>query len=144
MYHGLASLAHSGALAVKPSTRRKLREQLDRARLYLHHHADRAVSLAELAAVARLSQFQLARCFKHVFGEAPIGYHRALRLARAARFLAAGRGSLAQAAELTGYSDQAALSHAFRKHFGEAPQQWARSAVQPWRQAGIRESAISY
>jgi AraC-like DNA-binding protein len=131
MYHQLGPLARCGALAVKPSTCRKLHEQLDRARLHLHLHADRAVSLAELASVARLSQFQLARNFKHVFGKAPIGYHRGLRLARAARFLAAGQGSLAQAAELAGYSDQSALCHAFRRHFGKAPQQWALSADDP-------------
>jgi AraC family transcriptional regulator len=135
MYQGPSPLARCGALAVKPATCRKLHEQLNRARLHLHRHADRTVSLAELAVVARLSQFQLARCFKQVFGQAPISYHRGLRLARAARFLAASQGSLAEAAELAGYSDQAALSHAFRKHFGKPPQQWALSPVEPWRHA---------
>ena len=135
MYYGLDPLARSSALAVKPSTCRKLHAQLERARLHLHGHAHRAVTLAELAAVARLSQFQLARCFRQVFGQAPISYHRGLRLARAARFLAAGQGSLAEAAELAGYSDQAALSHAFRKHFGKAPQQWVLAGIEAWRHA---------
>ena len=131
MSHGLDPPAQLGPLAVKPSTCLKLHAQLDRARLHLHLNADRAVSLAELAGVARLSQFQFARCFKHAFGQAPISYHRSLRLARAARFLAAGQGSLAKAAELAGYSDQAALSHAFRKHFGKPPQQWVHSHHPP-------------
>ena len=111
--------------AAKPSTRRDLYQRLDRARGHLHDHLDRGVALAELASVARLSQFHLARYFKLAFGQAPIAYHRALRLERAARFLAAGEGSVAQAAEATGYSDAVALSHAFRKHFGQPPQQYA-------------------
>ncbi|MGQ0588553.1 MAG: helix-turn-helix domain-containing protein [Sphingosinicella sp.] len=111
--------------AAKPSTRRDLYQRLDRARAHLHDHLDRGVALAELATIARLSQFHLARYFKLAFGQAPIAYHRALRLERAARFLAAGEGSVAQAAEATGYSDAVALGHAFRKHFGQPPQQYA-------------------
>jgi AraC-like DNA-binding protein len=72
-----------------------------------------------------LSQFHLARYFKLAFGHAPIAYHRTIRLERAARFLASGAGSVAEAAEVAGYSDQTALSHAFTRHYGKPPQQWA-------------------
>jgi AraC-like DNA-binding protein len=109
----------------KPDTRRELHRRLERARGFLHDNDGRSVSLAEMADIAGLSQFHLARYFKLAFGQAPIAYHRGLRLSRAGEFLAAGAGSLAEAAELTGYSDSVALSHAFRKHFGQAPQQWA-------------------
>jgi transcriptional regulator GlxA family with amidase domain len=119
-----------GAIGIKLSTRRRLNRQLELARDYLHIHSDRAVTLAEVASVARLSRFHLARRFKLAFGQAPIRYHRGLRLARAAQFLAAGAGSLAQAAEIAGYSDEVALSHAFRGHFGKAPRQWAHSRVE--------------
>ena len=113
----------------KPSTRRHIFQRLERARGHLHEHSDRPVLLAELASVAGLSQFHLARYFKLAFGEAPIAYHRRLRLNRAAEILAAGAGSVAVAAEAAGYSDATALSHAFRKHFGQAPQQWAMAAA---------------
>ncbi len=113
--------------AAKASTRRELFQRLDCARAHLHDHPDRAVSLGELAGVARLSQFHLARYFKLAFGQAPIAYHRAIRLERAARFLASGCGSVAEAAEASGYSDQTALSHAFSRHYGKPPQQWAMS-----------------
>jgi AraC-like DNA-binding protein len=111
--------------ASKPSTRRELFHRLERARAFLHEHADRSVTLGELASVASLSQFHLARYFKLAFGAAPITYHRGLRLGRAADLLAAGAGSVALAAEAAGYSDQTALSHAFRRQFGKPPQQWA-------------------
>lgn len=111
--------------AAKPSTARELHRRLERARGFLHAHDDRSVALGELALVAGLSQFHLARYFKLAFGDAPIGYHRNLRLARAARLLTEGGQSIAQIAEATGYSDQVALSHAFRKHYGMPPHAWA-------------------
>ncbi|MDQ8754930.1 AraC family transcriptional regulator [Sphingosinicella sp. LHD-64] len=114
-----------GIEAAKASTRHGLFERLERARSHLHCHDGRAVSLVELASVAGLSQFHLARSFKRAFGQAPIAYHRTLRLERAARLLAWGNCPLAEVAERTGYSDEVALSHAFRRHFGRAPALWA-------------------
>jgi len=111
--------------AAKLSTRRELYRRLERARSFLHDHDDRGVTLGEMASVAGLSQFHLARYFKDAFGAAPIAYHRSLRLARAAGLLAGGH-SVAAAAEATGYSDQVALSHAFRRHYGAPPHLWAR------------------
>ncbi len=109
--------------AAKPSTRRELFRRLERARGFLHDHEDRTVTLAQMASVAGLSQFHLARYFKDAFGAAPIAYHRTLRLARAARLLAAGN-SVAQAAAASGYSDEVALSHAFRRKYGAPPHLW--------------------
>lgn len=114
----------TAARPAKTSTCLDLSERLERVRLYLHDHLDRGVTLAELASVALLSPFHLARWFKRAFGQAPIAYHRALRLARAAERLAAS-SSLAAAAEAAGYSDEAALCHAFRRQFGCPPRQWA-------------------
>ena len=99
-----------GLKVAKLSTRRELHRRLERARGFLHEHDGRNVSLAEMAAVAGLSQFHLARYFKAAFGKSPINYHRDLRLNRAAAMLAAGGSSVAEVAEATGYSDQVALS----------------------------------
>ena len=57
--------------------------------------------------------------------EAPISYHRELRLKRAASLLADG-ASVAEAAEATGYSDPVALSHAFRRKYGAPPHLWTQ------------------
>jgi len=117
--------AIDGLKAAKPSTRRELYRRLERARGFLHDHDDRNVTLGEMAVVAGLSQFHLARYFKAAFGQAPISYHRDLRLARAAALLREGQ-SVAAAAEATGYSDQVALSHAFRRRYGAPPQSWTQ------------------
>lgn len=120
--------AIDGLKAAKPSTRRELYRRLERARGFLHDHDHRNVTLGEMASIAGLSQFHLARYFKAAFGQAPISYHRDLRLARAAELLREGR-SVAAAAEATGYSDQVALSHAFRRRYGAPPQSWTQQRL---------------
>ena len=120
--------AMDGVKAAKLSTRRELYRRLERARSFLHAHDDRNVTLGEMALVAGLSQFHLARYFKDAFDESPISYHRALRLKRAAMLLAGG-SSVAEAAEATGYSDPVALSHAFRRKYGAPPHLWTRQGL---------------
>lgn len=112
----------------KLTTRRELYRRLERARDFLHAEDRRSVALGELAGIAGLSQFHLARYFKLAFGKSPIAYHRELRLQRAAELIAAGGRTLAEVAEEAGYSDGAALSHAFRRQYGEAPQRWQQLA----------------
>jgi AraC family transcriptional regulator len=120
--------AMDGVKAAKLSTRRELYRRLERARSFLHEHDDRNVTLGEMAVVAGLSQFHLARYFKDAFEVSPISYHRALRLKRAAALLARG-SSVAEAAEATGYSDPVALSHAFRRKYGAPPHMWTRQRL---------------
>lgn len=121
---------------VKASTRQSLFQRIERARGFLHAHDDRPVTLGELAAVANLSQFHLARYFRLAFGKPPIAYHRSLRLARAAEFLAHGEGTIAEAAEIAGYSDSVSLCHAFRRHYGKAPRAWLGDALKACNGSG--------
>lgn len=118
---------------VKSSTRHALFQRLERARGFLHENDSRSVTLGELAAIANLSQFHLARYFRLAFGQPPIAYHRSLRLARAAEFLARDEGTIAEAAEIAGYSDSVSLCHAFRRHFGKAPRAWLEHAARACR-----------
>jgi AraC family transcriptional regulator len=104
----------------KAGTRRDLFQRLELARGYLHAHPHRSISLGDLAAEVGLSEFHMARYFKMAFGQSPIRYHRTIRLERAARLIERDY-CLADAAELTGYSDAASLSHAFRRNYGHSP-----------------------
>ena len=110
----------------KLSTGLDLLERVERARRHRHDNLDRHISLRELGVVASLSSFHLARSFKLAFGAAPISYHRALRLERAAHLLRRGNLTVAEIADRVGYSDAVAFTHAFRKHFGFAPRHLAR------------------
>ena len=118
-----AAIARLGV--AKLSTGRDLLGRLERVRLYIESHLDRTITLGELAPIASLSAFHLARYFKRAFGTAPIAYHRLLRLARASALIASGV-PVSDAAERVGYSDAVALSHAFRRQFGRSPRQWAK------------------
>jgi transcriptional regulator GlxA family with amidase domain len=116
--------ALSGLTAVKLGTRQALFQRLERARGFLHENDRRNVSLTELAHVAGLSQFHLARYFKLAFGDSPINYHRGLRLRVAEAVLAKAGGTVAAAAEAAGYSDAVSLTHAFQRHYGMPPQRY--------------------
>ena len=118
-------IAMSALSAAKASTRRQLYQRLERARGYLHDRPGRPVTLAELSGVANLSQFHLARFFKMAFGKSPIAYHRDIRLGLAVQLLRNGDPLLSDIAARTGYSDEVAFSHAFRRRFGRAPKAWA-------------------
>jgi AraC-like DNA-binding protein/quercetin dioxygenase-like cupin family protein len=113
---------HLGRLsAEKPSTRRSLLERVERVRGRLHDQLTGTVTLDELAALAGMSQFHLARTFRVVHGE-PIGaYHRRLKLDRAARLLATDAMAATQVAGELGFSDAAAFSRSFKRRFGVAP-----------------------
>jgi AraC-like DNA-binding protein len=100
--------------AAKASTRRDLLQRLERARAFLHETTDRPVSQSQLARIAGLSQFHLARQFRDAFGHSPGAYHRRVRLEAASTLIDEGL-TLDAAAERTGYSDGSALGHALRR-----------------------------
>lgn len=105
----------------RPSTRQEVINRLEIARAHLHATIDRQVRLEELADLAGLSAFHLARYFTAAFGAPPARYHRSLRLQHAARLLRSEGASATEAAERIGYSELAAFSHAFRREFGHPP-----------------------
>lgn len=107
--------------AVRPRTRSDLLQRLESARAHLHENATRPVSQAELARIAGVSQFHLARLFRSAFGAPPTTYHRRLRLETANEWLRRGEDSVAAIAVRVGYSDASAFSHAFRRQFGRWP-----------------------
>lgn len=55
------------------------RDPLRQLREHIEHNLDRAVSLAELARVVKLSPFTVQRLFKREMGVSPLAYQRALR-----------------------------------------------------------------
>ncbi len=91
-----------------------------RAREYLEAWPGRNVSLFELAQVAGLSPFHLARVFRSHTGLAPHEYQTQLRLRLARQLISQGH-ALAQVACQTGFADQAHLTRRFRAHFGLPP-----------------------
>ncbi|MBN9522906.1 helix-turn-helix transcriptional regulator [bacterium] len=92
---------------------------------YVEEHLDGTPSLAEMAAVARLSPFHFARQFKTATGLPPHQYVIARRVERAKQLLSEGSmPSLAEVALHVGFSDQSQFARHFKRLVGVTPGQF--------------------
>lgn len=118
------------AVAVRYSTARPTptaagEKEFRLARDYLAEHAERAVSLDELAAVAGIGKYRLVRLFHDRAGLPPHAFQIAHRLRRARRLLEAGH-TPAEVAAWTGFTDQSHLHRHFRRAVGFTPGEYQR------------------
>lgn len=104
--------APRGGLSV--ATRRTLRD-------YIDAHLDSAMTLGELARVAHLSEFHLARTFAVSFGMPPHAWITQRRIDRARSLLRTTDLPLEQIAAQCGYADPSHLSHRFRSALKVSP-----------------------
>jgi AraC family transcriptional regulator len=96
---------------------------------YIEDHLDAGLTLADLAAVARLSPYHFARQFKAATGLPPHQFVLARRVERAQQLLQGGAGSsLAQVAARAGFSDQSQFSRHFKRLVGVTPGRFRTSA----------------
>ncbi len=122
--HVLASYANSVLRGQRPCTLNsmQLRNSID----FMHANFDKDISLAELAAAARMSKFHFARAFKHAFGVAPHRYLVNLRAEKARKLLSDNRLSVDEIAQAVGYSDVGHFAAQFRKCIGITPSEYRR------------------
>jgi AraC-like DNA-binding protein len=97
-----------------------------RARVHLQDRWDQPVSLAELAAVAGLSRFELIRRFRRQNGLTPHAFQRDLRIDHARTMLGDGVPA-ATVAAACGFADQPHLSRMFKRMVGVTPGAYARA-----------------
>ena len=113
-------------LAPGPPARRTRPEHaaVRRARRHLEERWAQPVRLEELAAVAGLSRFELARAFRAQVGLPPHAFQLDLRVRRARALLAAGEPPVAVAAAC-GFADQSHLHRVFKRAVGVTPGRYA-------------------
>lgn len=87
-----------------------------------------APSLAELAAIAGLSRYQVLRRFEKVYGLPPHAWLLGRRAERARVLIRRGH-TLAAAAARCGFADQSHMNRVFVRHFGFTPGAWQRAFV---------------
>jgi AraC-like DNA-binding protein len=83
-----------------------------------------ALTLADLAADAGMSRFQLLRGFAHEMGLPPHAYRMQRRVALARQWIARG-ATLADAAAAAGFADQSHMTRAFVRLLGVTPANYA-------------------
>lgn len=101
-----------GGLA--PLVRRRLAD-------YIETHLAQQVTLGELAQLACLSEFHLARMFRISFGMPPSAWMAQRRAERARTLLKTTALPLQQIADACGYADLSHFSHRFRAAVGTPP-----------------------
>jgi AraC-like DNA-binding protein len=88
---------------------------------------DPQLRLDDWASRHGLAAATLSRGFGKVFGISPAGYRLEVRAQRALRLIFDGQTSLAAAAAIAGFADQAHMTRAVTAVTGRAPGYWARS-----------------
>ena len=97
-----------------------------RARQRLDEEPCAAISLAELAATAGVTRFQLIRGFARDVGVTPHAYQVQRRVRAARRFISDGR-PLAEVAARAGFSDQSHMTRAFVRQLGVTPARYRQA-----------------
>ena len=93
---------------------------VQRARDRLADDLLQAPTLAELAAQAGLSRYQLLRCFQNSYGLPPHAWLRQRRAEHAHGLIARG-SSLVQASTSSGFADQSHMTRVFAQIYGYTP-----------------------
>ncbi|NHZ61306.1 helix-turn-helix domain-containing protein [Massilia genomosp. 1] len=110
-----------GGLA--PLVRRRLAD-------YIEQHLAQSITLGELAQLACLSEFHLARMFRVSFGMPPSSWVAQRRIERARALLKAGKLPLQQVAAACGYADLSHFSHRFSKAVGAPPGRYRQALLE--------------
>ncbi|MCM5681815.1 AraC family transcriptional regulator [Schlegelella sp. S2-27] len=87
-------------------------------------------TLAELAAMAGLSRYQLLRRFARVHGLTPYAWLLQQRAERARHLIGSG-APLVDAAAAAGFADQSHMTRVFTRQFGFTPGAWQRGVAAP-------------
>ena len=123
--------AVANALNVKPAGQASglATWRLKRVARYIDENISRPISVADLAAAAKLSPSHLSRSFRISIGIAPHAYLIVHRMALARALLVSTSRPLLEIALECGLADQAHLCRLFRRHVGMSPSAWRREAV---------------
>lgn len=105
--------------------RNKTQKQLTLVKEFLDDFPQADISLDDLANLAALSPYHLARAFQKAFGLPPHAYQIQSRLRLARQLLKQGR-NIAEAAQESGFHDQSHFHRHFKKSNGYTPGQYVK------------------
>jgi AraC family transcriptional regulator len=96
---------------------------------YIEENLHQDISLAELAAIARLSPYHFCRAFKQSVGKPPHRYQMSRRIERAKALLADPSLSVSDVAPAVGYGSLSRFSALFRQVTGHSPRDYRRKMI---------------
>ncbi len=96
---------------------------------YIQANIHHDISLAELAAIARLSPYHFCRAFKESVGVPPHRYQMGRRIERAKTLLADPSLSISDVATAIGYGSLSRFSALFRQVTGHSPRDFRRKMI---------------
>lgn len=108
-------------------------EELKRLKLlldYLHANYNRPLSLTEMAACIPMTRENCCRFFKKMTGRTVSQYLEDYRIAQSLSLLQSENMSIAQIADMIGFSNASRFASAFRSRLGSAPAKYRR-AISP-------------
>lgn len=111
------------AFARAPGATKASRPEIRKALEYIEANYARRISIAELAALANLSEPYFCQVFKAETGKSILTYLNGIRMQRAYELLAGGNYLVKQAASEVGIHDPFYFNRLFRKHFGISPKE---------------------
>jgi AraC family transcriptional regulator len=96
---------------------------------YIEANLHQEISLAELAAIARLSPYHFCRAFKETVGQPPHRYQMSRRIERAKTLLTKPTLSVSDVAATVGYGSLSRFSALFRQVTGHTPRDYRRGMI---------------
>ncbi len=98
---------------------------------------DRPLKVEELAALAHLSEYQLGRRIKALFGLSPAQLVIKTRIDAARRLLSSGDAAIVEVSAACGYCDQSAFTRQFKAVAGVTPLEYRRRQKASIRAGGV-------
>lgn len=96
-------------------------------RAYIDSHVTDRILVADLCALANLSEAHFSRAFTRTFGEGPHAFVIRRRVELAVRYMLQTEASLSDIALQCGFADQPHLCKHFRQRIGYTPAAWRRA-----------------
>ncbi len=107
--------------AKKTKTKSVLISKLMTSKEFIHRNYTNKITLDHLSHISGISKFHFSRLFKNCFNQSPLELQESLKMQKAKKMILDQEMYLTDIAFYLGYSDLAAFSNQFKKHFGLSP-----------------------
>lgn len=101
---------------------------------YINQNYREAITLDTLAAMGHINKYHLAHTFKKDIGKSPIEYLNNIRIREAKILLETTDYTIAEIAEINGFSSQSFFTQAFKRETGSTPSKYRRRGAEPSHQ----------